>query len=213
LRIYFIFAFSYFAVDSLYLVGFREWGKNPVAIFLTSPYNPLETTSRIYNSVLIGEVYNFFVVGIIIATTEVYCRGLSKVFRGVVSIEWGFIACILSSYITSALTWYFYGHPSSGTSIVGFGMLSFLAIGLLFDSIRFIRNRAGHLNVRTVLEELAYYISVALTFAFDILLYVIGNPSVLLHLIGGVFIVVILSSFIFAKKRLLSDSYLSPPLA
>jgi hypothetical protein len=181
LRITWVFFFGYLLVNYLYLQLPRNLILNYGIVFLTSPFNVLETLSPVYNSVAQGLQENFEILVAVILIAEVFSRYSMVRLKPYLTIDWAFALGIAASYVTSALWWWHTGVPGSGTSIVAFSILLFLASAASLDVKRRMK------DARTKAELKRDYIWIAaLVTSFGFLpTYVVGNPHYQLHIVGA----------------------------
>ncbi len=149
-------------------------------LFLTSPFN---ISYEMANN---GVIYNYVLVVAIYLLVEIYSRNIADLKGGVSLIRNAAILSIVASYIVSALVWYLYGFPSSGTSILAFNMLLFSAFET-YDSELIKRMSERTMNTRKALEIMSI-VFVVLVVILSLLLYIYlnGNEFWYVHIIGGV---------------------------
>jgi hypothetical protein len=172
-----------------YIVTNYEYVKLPPAlelnygvVFVTSPFNFLETFSHIYANPIQGLEENFGVVLLIILLAETYSR-FARV-RGGIGIDGAFFLALGATYATSALWWWAEGVPGNGTSIVAFSIVLYLLAVSLADARTYAvrRRRSAAEAGRFLLWITALVISVVVAPTF-----ILGNPSYGIHLAGIAF--------------------------
>lgn len=180
-RVTLFFYLAYLLVNYVYVVLAPGLVLNYTAVFLTSPFNILETLSPIYPSFEVGLSENFVFVVLFVLLAESYSRYSMTRAKGLISVDVAFILSIVSTYTTSALWWWRTGVPASGTSIVAFDMLLFLAAVSMADFREYV-NR-GEKRGAEALETLLWVLAVGTSLVVAPT-YVLGNPHFELHLVG-----------------------------
>jgi len=175
------FYFAYVVVNYAYVILFRSEVYNYTAVFLTSPFNLLETASGVYSSPLEGMQENFILVVLFILLAELYSRH-AQVSKPKLTITHIFALSIAATYITSALWWVLFGVPSNGTSIIAFCILTYLAAVTLLDRKIYGRKVDGRTPSEQV-KALLWMTALVLSILFAST-YVIGNDHYSIHLIG-----------------------------
>jgi len=176
-------------------------------VFITSPFNFLETFSHIYANPTQGLEENFGVVLLIILLAETYSRFASLRTRRV-GIDGAFFLALGATYATSALWWWAEGVPGNGTSIVAFSMVLYLLAIALADARTYAvrRRRSAAEAGRFLLWITALVISgvVAPTF-------ILGNPSYGIHLVGTAFFGAFMIIRSYTDRREMSRTQPSSP--
>ncbi len=195
---FFIFVILYALVNFVYFSDFKRWGLNYTAWFLTSPFNPLEITSRAYGSYTIGEVSNFGLVAIIILGADVYHQFFSTRWKNQLLPRTVLFAAIAASYMVSGLVWIFDKMPSTGTSIIGFCLIGYVVINSSADFKDYQRAkllREQGKAAASARKTLAYIWLLVLSWVSLVFLF-LDNSSYWLHLLGGGISLVIIYSFL-----------------
>ena len=179
------------------------------AVFLTSPINFCENFSHDYSSAQEGFISNGITVAIIIFIASFYSDYTEIALKRYLSFGNAAAVSVAASYLLSGLTWFNSGVPSSGTSIIGFNLTLFLALGLLADWHHMKKNKVAYvaklsnswyahllstrLKVSIKVGILRTYNTKRLllgwgaiaTTLFIPFLYLFSNGSYALHLSGG----------------------------
>ena len=154
--------------------------------FLTSPFSFVEAAPPYSKSITQGLYNNFLFVAVIIIIAGLYSIYLEKRFKRWLSVPLVFFSGVLSTYMASAGIWAVFGQPATGTSIIGFTMASFIAVGSIADVKRNLAvmmrgNKQGKtFVVGFLLLVLFLWSSYAILTS-----YLIGNGAYALHLAGG----------------------------
>ncbi|MDG6911112.1 MAG: hypothetical protein JRN18_02030 [Nitrososphaerota archaeon] len=182
-RITLFFYLAYLSVNYVYVVVLPGDILNYGAVFLTSPFNILETLSPLYFSFGQGLVENFALVVLFMGLTESYSRFSMVRVKAYLSVDAAFVLSIASTYATSALWWWKTGAPASGTSVVALCMLLYLATASVcdFDTYASRRQMHGAEFAKVFLWVLATPISLVAAST-----YVLGNPHSEIHIAGAV---------------------------
>jgi len=205
-----LFSIDYLAVSIIYGLLYYRIHNTPFFqffLFATSPFSPLEDFSRIYSSVTVGLISNFFVVALLILISEIIADFVLK--NGKSYVRTTFVYSILSSYILSFIIFVLLGTPSTGTSIIGFCFSILIAYMLLSEVYSILHRIAGgpqqmtikgllnHINfvVMGLFKVIIFGAFVYVLAVFTLYSYIIGNPSWWLHLSGAaVFAALVLAS-------------------
>ena len=168
--------FLYFMVKA----GLTSAAFSPIARFITSPFNPIEDFSKTYPNVTTGYYDNGLLVTLLILITQVYVSRFMKRLKGRVSIRNLFLSGLLASYITAAIYWIAKGLPSTGTSIISFGLAMFLTASLVLDFLCYCREK----------RVMAAYLAMVSAIVAGIFAYSYVGYEI--HLIGGALFVLLL---------------------
>lgn len=195
-----LFSLDYLAVSIIYVLLYYRIHNTPLFqffLFATSPFSPLEDFSRIYSSVTVGLISNFFVVGMLILIAEVIADFVLK--NGKNYVRTTFVYSILSSYILSFIIFLLLGTPSTGTSIIGLCFSILIAYMLISEAYAILHKIArgpqqmtmkgllNHINfvVMGLFKVIIFGAFVYVITVFTLYSYIIGNPSWWLHLSGA----------------------------
>ncbi len=197
-----MFVALYAVVNLFYLQNFGAWGWDYAALFLTSPFNPIEIVASAYGSYMVGEVLNFGVVSIIILGADVYYRFLAIRFRSGVGPTVILLIAISASYLLSGLTWAITKTPSTGTSVVGFVMGSMIVISSSSDFRNYWRKRLilqGR-PAPSIPKMIVYIVFLVLSWTTVIALFLVGNNQYWLHLLGGGIGLALFGAYLASKR-------------
>lgn len=197
LRVTLFFYIAYVAVNYVYIILLHQQVFTYVLVFAVSPFNILEILSPVYTSSTQGLVENFGFVVLMILVTETYSRYSAIKLKHMLSIDVVFCLSIGATYITSALWWWRAGVPASGTSIVGFSVLLYLAASSILDLRHQVKRaqKKGREAARGVVWIAACVTSIGFSPT-----YVWGNPQYALHIAGAS--IFVLMAVLFAVTRL-----------
>jgi hypothetical protein len=97
-----------------------------------------------------------------------------------------FGAGVAGSYLVSLSIWILSKQPATGTSIIGFTVVAAIVVTTLADLVSQLRLIvAGERSARTYLRAYAVLILFGVASLIALNSYIVGNPSFLLHLVGG----------------------------
>jgi hypothetical protein len=195
-RITLCFYLTYLIANYVYLVVLPGAVFDYRAVFLTSPFNILETLSPIYASFGQGLTENFVLVVFFMALAESYSRFSLVKLNAYLSVDLAFLLSIASTYIVSGLWWWKAGAPASGTSIVAFCMLLYLAAASVGDVRVYGKRgrRQGAEFAKAFLWVLAISISLAAAST-----YLLGNPHFEVHIMGAVTFTALDGAFVLTR--------------
>lgn len=195
-KITLIFCIAYIFTNAVYVILPHALELNYGVIFITSPFNFLETFLHIYASPFQGLVENFGLVLLFIMLAECYSR-FARVRVRSVSIDDAFFLALGATYATSALWWMTEGVPVSGTSVVAFSIVLYLLIISLADipmyAVR--RRRSAAEEGRFLLWIFALVVSAVASLLF------LDNPSYMIHLVGIAFFGVFLMTLMLYRLK------------
>jgi hypothetical protein len=147
-------------------------------VFITCPFNIF------FEQNVFG---NFVILLLILAITEMYLRSTNRDKQA----DLAFISSILSTYIVSAYLILTTGEGAAGTSILGFSLLLFLILAMVFDMAEWIKIdifKERNIIALIFAGAFASFLVTVFYYLIDFLFtgYITGNESVYLHLWGGV---------------------------
>lgn len=152
--------------------------KNPLLLWLTSPFN---ITYEVQN----GFLYNYVLLVVIFLLVELYTRNIAHLKGRVALMRNAGVLSVISSYMVSAVVWWYMGFPSSGTSIIAFNVLIFAAFET-YDSelIRRMSEKGESAKKKLEIGSLSF---AALVIVLSLLLFIYlnGNAFWYVHILGG----------------------------
>ncbi len=155
-------------------------------MLLTSPFNFVEAIGTTSESTAQGLINNFAFPSGLMALAMVYNIVLSGRLRRQVSVPSVFGAAAVGTYFTSALVWKVSPSPATGTSIIGFTFLVTIAATAFADLHQLTKVRP---DPKRMTKWSLRVVAIAFFLAFGMVetpyVYFLGNPSALLHLLGG----------------------------
>jgi len=186
----FIFYGLYAAVVFLYdgLQPFKPLplGAANLIAFTTSPFSFVEATPPYSSSTTVGLYNNFLLVAVLMVFLAMYNLILSRSLKPFVTLPSVFGAGVAGSYLVSLSIWILSKQPATGTSIIGFTVVAAIVVTTLADLISQLRLIvAGERSARTYLRAYAVLILFGVASLIALNSYIVGNPSFLLHLVGG----------------------------
>ena len=200
LRVTLFFYVAYAVVNYIYLFPLRQDILNYALVFAISPFNVLEVLSPAYGSTSSGLLQNFWFVVVFILLAEVYSRFSSVRLKRAVSFDAIFLASILASYTASAMWWRSTGVPGSGTSIVAFSMLLYLAAASMLDIKNQVARAGRDKSSSESIRGLIWVFALVSAFGFAPT-YILGNPHYVLHIAGGLTFAAFAALFFAARGR------------
>ncbi len=160
-------------ITAMIKINLVQLALSPAARFITSPFNPIEDLSKVYSNVEIGYLANGVFIAILLFITQIYMERAMKWLSGRITIRKVFFSGVFASYITAAIYWISTGQPSTGTSIIGFGVLMFLTFSLILDAAYYFRSKR-------IIKAYVYFVAALVA---GIMAY--SFTTIEIHLIGG----------------------------
>lgn len=153
-------------------------------MFITSPFSALEDLAPSYGNVYVGFLLNFVPVFIMLAVAS-YIYPKNVRLKSLLRVSDIFVIGVASSYLLSAVYWFYFKIPSRGTSIIAITLLIyFLIYTLTFDFRRlFIKKAKANHSKRT--KEISAYITLVLLLIIIFLILGSNYGPSLVHVIGG----------------------------
>ncbi|MGA3020529.1 MAG: hypothetical protein ABSD68_01100 [Candidatus Micrarchaeales archaeon] len=162
-------------------------------VFITSPFNIF------FEQNVFG---NFVILLLILATTETYLRSTNRDRQA----DLAFISSILSHYVVSIYLILTTNEGVAGTSIMGFSLLLFLIVAIIFDIAEWIKIdvfKERNIIALILAGAFASFVVTVLYYLIDLLFtgYITGNGSVYLHLWGGLVSLLVFAVLIKVKVK------------